>query len=380
MTRFGAITNDSIVNGDAIDVSIVDAISGLLPGAENAAANSVTIQTAINNATRTGYQGSIGSGAARLTFPIGEYYLSEAITIASAFGLELVLPGKASRFIWSGGDYDDALFQFRDCRQCSLFGGYWSVAGGSSLRKFVDFSNVETAPAAMTPTFNRVGNLFLDGAGRVTNAIVFGGAVDFATSNNDFNQIDHCEITGYTGNGISLYGSQNYNNILINNRLIADASNDGYGIYAPPANGSFSLFGGGFYGHGKADFYLGRSYQPFSIEAINCEGSARLLEIGASTYISIKLSAVRWSDRALHADGRAITTPDSTGQIHLKIENSSIGEWFDANPPDLSLYVSPADLTNSTFILENVRIGSALADPFTGIDPTRSEGVWLWTQ
>lgn len=376
MTRFGAITNDSIVNGDAIDVSIVDAISGLLPGAENAAANSVTIQTAINNATRIGYQGGIGSGAARLTFPIGEYYLSEAITVSSAFGLELVLPGKASRFIWSGGDYDDALFQFQDCRQCSLSGGYWSIASGSSLRKFIDFSNV--SGGSMTPTLNKVSNVFLDGGGRIINALVFGGSVSAVDANNDFNMIDNCEIAGYTGNGINLYGSQSYNNILINNRLIADASNDGYGIYAPDAQGSFSLFGGGFYGHGRADFCLGRSFQPFSITAINSENSARLLEIINASYISIKMDAVRWFEGSLHADGRAIT--GSPAQIHLKIENSSIGEFVNGERKALELYIAPSNTNASSFILENVRIGTTLSDPFTGIDPTRSEGVWLWTQ
>ena len=126
-------------------------------------------------------------------------------------------------------------------------------------------------------------------------------------------------------------------------------------------NGNF-LWHGGFVGqHKNADFYIGRSYQPYLIEGVNSEGSARLLEVPTGAYRTVTLRNIRWAGNGLHADRKAITT---TARINLLIEQCELGDASGNVPLTLEfLRSSDGDGTGSLVMIGN-RIYSTAVSVF----------------
>lgn len=333
-------------------------VVGLKPGPENATQN-VNILNGAITAARTGNKGQ------QVIIPPGDWYINDTVLISDVWGLIFRGTGLASRFVWSGPD-DRPMFRLANCRQCRL-SDFFIHVGQSVLQTGIQVLN---AGGTITSMHNLFENIFIEGVdGRLQNGFYVGGGID---ANNDFHHWSNCEVTNYALNGWLLVGSQSFNNMMTNCKATRGGE---YGVRAGDEAwknaGSFAWIGGGMSRQSKANFGLSYSIQPYRIDFLNSEKSARLLEARGAIVLA-EISNCRWSGRdGLHPDNQVILA--ESWYLQLIIRNCNIGGEIDDPMPPLGFNINPSrGLSGLTF--ENNYVWSTAESIWTNQAPTQASG------
>lgn len=294
----------------------------------------------------------------------GVYVLDKTIEIRGAFGLHLRGAGAGTVFVWAG-PADQPVFRVVNSRECQFadFHIQMPATGYAAVHVLKD------AGAGVSPTHNRFRNLMVQCDGTTANAIVIGGR-DSIDANNDFHLFDHCTFSGYTDIGVMMTGSQAYNQ-QFKNCIVATQYGARYGYHTGQVGASIWVMGGGVNGHTDADFYIGRSAQPYIIQFVNSENSARFIESPLEAYRQVVVEGCRYAGDALHADGRAIVTE---GLINLSLRYCSIGDANGAPTRELILHFGKTEAVNGGgVIMEGCRVTSSAVNVFDADAPVRVE-------
>ena len=283
-----------------------------LPPPSTAAANSANLKAAIADAISGGFGSTV-------FIPPETYLLNDYHTIANVSGLRIVGAGHRSRLVSTLNDVNHAVLEFDDVRQsytANLYMGFNATIGGA-----IRFRNV--TGGSVTPSMNTTENVHIECAGKVQFPLILGG-IGNTDANNDFNVFRDVYAIGYTKSGCYLrvisqsYGNQFEDCYFFGGAGAEHAVNAGGGFA-----GNFAWRGGFVGGHTVSDFNIGRSYQPFVIDGVNSENSARFLTLDGQAYMNLSVRNSRWAGNAAHADGKIIKL---SGNVLANFEDNSFGD------------------------------------------------------
>ncbi len=297
----------------------------------------------------------------------GEYEISDTLEIREAWGVRLVGRGERTKLYWTGNDNTKPVVRFAHARKCGL--ERLQILAESPAYAAVQTLRDNAEGSVATPKDNVFKDVIVRCNAAALYGIVIGGAGS-VDANNDFHYFENVICSAYTEAAFYMANHmQSYNNLLVNCQM--HANNHGkYGIQAATGAGStsasFIMRGGGMFGHSVADFYLGRSYQPFFIEGVNSEGAARLLLLAnTGGFRNVILRGCRWSSGGLHEDGKAIL--NEGGTLFLSIDNCTIGDG--RNPTGAMTFDFGTANTWRKVTMNLCTIISASEDLWDGIAP-----------
>ena len=331
----------------------VNAVTGLVPRV-NASMNVEAIRAIIEAARYS-------TNGATIHIDAGTFDINDTIEFRNLSGLRFIGSGGATVFRWTGNNANKPVFKLAHCHHCYLADFQIKIdslayAGIQQLRDNVAPSNV----TPMRNEYQRV-DIYCNNAAATGFMVGGTGMVD---ANNDFGLFDNCRAQDYTAQAWFLGGSQSYGNEM-RHCYAFTAFNGQYAVLAYTQNGHFNWYGGFVGGHSKADFYIGRSYQPYLIEGVNGENSARLLEVPNGVYRQVTLRSVRWAGNMLHADRKAIIT---SGRSNLLMEHCVLGDGS-SNAPLTLEFIGSLDGTTGSLVMIGNRIYSTAANVFTNDVP-----------
>lgn len=289
----------------------------------SAANNLSALQDAVAAAIDESYDYPFGQA---IDVAAGEYELADTLEIREAWGVRLVGRGERTKFVWTGSDDTKPVFRFAHARSCGL--ERMQIHAVNAAYAAVQTLRDNAEGWQTTPKDNVFRDVFLRCDGKAKYGVVVGGA-NSVDVNNDFHFFENVICSAYTEAAFYMANHmQSYNNTLLNCQMLANGHGK-YGIQAATGDGStsasFLMRGGGMFGHSVADFYLGRSYQPFLIEGVNSEGSARLLLLASTNgFRNVVIRGCRWSSGGLHEDGKVIL--NEGGTLFLNLETCTIGD------------------------------------------------------
>lgn len=293
-----------------------------------------------------------------VVIPSGAYTFSTNFSIVNASGLRIVGCGHQTVINSTLNDTSKALFEFDDCRECVISNLYVNVT--AALGGVVRFRNV--TGSAVTPTYNMVEDVHIEGKNNLQYGIIVGGTNNI-DANNDFNVFRRVYVAGYTISGAYLRAiSQSYNNsfedCLFYGGTGALCGMDAGGNYG----GSFHWRRGFVNAHATADFNLGRSYQPYTIDGVNSEGSKRFIVIdSAAAYCQAVVRNSRYAANAIHVDLQAIMASSAGAQ--LTIDTCSIGD----SSSDAAVQITGH--ASSKIVMRQSRMYSSAGSVFNGVTP-----------
>lgn len=325
--------------------------------------NVAMLRSAIASATID--RGSILQLGKTIFVAPGDYEIDDTIEIRNTFGLRFVGSGFSTRFIWKGAA-DKPMFKIAHCRDLEFGNILLSFqtlcqCGIYVLKDFLEGSTI-------VPTHNRFFHIYMQGQSNVTYGFSL-GSENSVDANNDFMYFENCEVANYREVAWFLPTSQSYNHLMVNCRAIGDGINSKHAIKTGNLLcGSFKWQGGAVAQNTVSDFYLGRNYQPYSIDGVNSEVSARFI-ISTNAYNQIMVSNCRWAANELHEDGQAIVLSANT--YNFTMDNCSIG---DGAYPTRELYLqfnfaNQAAYDRSGVIVRNCRVYSAAEDIWSAYAP-----------
>lgn len=376
MARLGSLlsSSDAVTPEAVIEYPGGAVVQGLtFNSAAAATANTAAINAAILATIRNGNGGSPGQGfGALVVLPAGDIHINDTILIQDAMGMTLAGDGHSTRLIWQGNDATKPMIRMSHTRQCKIRDiFFWA---NTACYTAIQCRRDNHIGAIHSPTLNSFSRLFLSGSNNALFGVVLGGtgSVD---ANNDFNSFYECEWTNYTKAGFMLdAASQSFGNLMINCRSVGQSGVGEYAVYTGPVGGHFHWIGGAVGQHRYADFCIGRSYQPYTIEAFNSESSAQLLELRSTAgHWHAALRDFRWSGAAVTADygNFEIINATGVGLYQLEISNARMGDGG-ASTGAFVLRVPVAN--DSAWKLEHCDLFSSAADPFPGGNPTSGAG------
>lgn len=280
----------------------------------SAAANSANLKAALAD--------SISGGLGRtLLLRPGDYLLNDYFPINDVRGLNVIGMGGATRLIWTQNDPLHAMFELSDVRE-SCFRRLMFHFNNYSAAAFVTRNK---PGGTTTPSMNLFEDISIECVSKAAYGIMIGGLGN-TDRNNDFHVLRRFYAIAYTTAGVHLRGegnaTQSYSNLLEQCYLFGGTGAE-YGINAGGNYcGHFRMDGGFIGGHTKADFLIGRSYQPYSILGVNGEVSARFIESDAA-HNHIHVEDCRVAANAIHDDGRMIIT---RGRVKLRLIGNRFGD------------------------------------------------------
>lgn len=303
-----------------------------------------------------------GDNGATIQLGPGTFNLNDMIEFHNLYGLRFVGVGGATILRWIGNDASKPVLKLSHCQRCYFADLQINIANAAyaGIQQLRD--NVE--PRTVTPMRNHYERVDVFCNNFAATGIYVGG-VGLINANNDFAVFDNVRVQDYTSEGWFLDGSQSYGNQMRSCYARSDNGQAKYAVFAPTQCGHFNWYGGFVGGNRVADFHIGRSTQPYVIEGVNSEGSARLLEVPAGFYRQITLRGIRWAGNGLHADKKAII---QAGYTHLLIEHCMIGYGSNNAPVTLEFINSNDGIAGSLVMIGN-RIYSTAVNVFTGLVP-----------
>lgn len=375
MTRHGSLlsSSDAVTPDAVIEYPGGAVVRGLaMNSAAAATANTAAINAAIVAGKRNGTGGSTPNGlGARVVLPAGDIHVNGTILIQDAIGTILEGDGHSTRLIWQGiNSIDVPGVLLSHARQCVVKN--LQIIKGTAYSVGIRTARDNHQGAFVTPTKNTFQNLFIESPDY--SGIDIGGGNSMVDANNDFHLLENCEIVGYGNSGFRIIGSQSYNNLFLSCHASGGAGSQ-YGLYSNNDGNSFQWIGGGMNTNAAADFYVGRSFMPVTIENYVSELSARMVLCPDVANLNLTIRGCRYFGEYVHADTRVISI--NAHNLKLTMENNFIGTSEMENIP-MTIYITGAtEATTHYFNFSGNTIGTSIttgAELFTGHNPTHGAG------
>ncbi len=338
-----------------------------LSASASASTNTAALQAAIDAATSSALGGQV-------YVPAGTYSVNGTISIDTVQGLRLAGDGLRTKFLWAGTTGIPA-FELVDARNCVVSSFQLVADSGAPLS--IGFRLHRSGSATVVPKDNSLRDIWIQGTnGHIYTAIQIGGS-GATDQNNDFHTFSNVVVNNYRDYGVdgSSQASQSYGNLFVNCQMLGVAGTSIASYYCGDGGGfHFNVLGGATLGN-NADFWFGRSYQPYSIRGVNGEGSKRLAYSNHGTYLQVHFADGRWSGENLNSDDNAVDM--TAGRSNVTFSNYSIGDG-QATTGILRLKVASAS-DGGSLVVESCRIYTTDTTPFSSSFPTRSHGNLIIT-
>lgn len=338
-----------------------------------AAINSIVIPSYVERPGQIKTDVKVGT----VFFPAGEYVVSNTLELVEAFGVVLQGAGEGgSRITWKGTG--GSVIKFADTKKCQLNNFDLFVDPAFSCDEVVLILQ-DNALVKVTPSANQLNDLNIRGNGVATNGVVVN--YTSADANNDFHEINSCNIEGYLNAGCYFFGLQahclyltNVGFLGANSDFTGNLGQHGIEVASAISTNAPSVIydGGGCGWHADSDFKLnGVGANGFQAKNISGENSNRLLTTsvsGSSTHII--LENYRYSSENLAADGYFIKNETGSKLICIGCEFGSNGI---TNPAQPKVFLS----SNTSIVANFINCSFRYAELGTGVNSTQYSPVYV---